>query len=209
MPGLVVNRSAKSHLLKALQHSNRNGAVRSRRNLPGKLASAHLIRAHLCGVILIGKRRTIDVEGDRMLNGVQAVGSKVDARAESSFFVLFRSSLEFISRGKLHTLCTIDLNRVVAIGSEDDKAVRIISVIRSARTIWKYLIRSGQNPRANNGGRLCSSGQSRHAEKSDKRKIYDLHVANVAINQEPHNLILFNPSLSAIYVSPPGSLKCR
>jgi hypothetical protein len=196
-------------LLKAAQHGDWNGAVRPRCNFPGKLVSAHLIRAHLGGVILIGKRRTIDVEGDRMLGGVQAVCSEVDARAERSFFVLFRSSLEFISRGKLPTLRTIDLNRVMAIGSEDDKTVRTISIIRVARTIWEYLVCSGQNPGANNGRGLCSSAKSRRAEKSEKQEISDLHAANVAISQGPHNLIVLNALLSAIYVSPPGWRKCR
>lgn len=194
----------KSRLLKAVQHRYRNGAVRSRRNLPGELASALLIRAHLCGVILIGKGRSINVEGDRMFNRVQAVCSEMDALTKRGVFVLFRGALEFVSRGKLQSFRTIDLNRVMAIGSKDNKTVRIISIIRSARTIWKYLVRSGQNPRANNGRRLRSSGKSRHAEKSEKREISVLHVANVAINQEPHNLILLNASLSAIYVSAHG-----
>ncbi len=201
--------SAKSQLLKAVQHSDRNGAVGSRRNLPGKLASTHLIRAHLCGVILIGKGRTIYVENDRMFNRVHAVCSEVDARTKRGCFVLFGGSLQFISGGKLQTLCTIDLNRVMAIGSKDNKTVRIRSVIRSARTVWKYLVRSGQSPRADNGRRLRSSGESRHAEKSEKREMSDLHAATVAINQERHNLILLNASLSAIYVSPPGWQKCR
>jgi len=82
--------SEKSQLLNAVQRGDRNGAVRSRRNLPGKLTSAHFIRAHLCGVILIGKRRTIDVEGDGMLNRIQAVCSEVDACVERSLFVFFR-----------------------------------------------------------------------------------------------------------------------
>jgi len=207
--GSLYMGSAKSQLLKAVQHRNRNGAVRSRRNLPGKLASAHRIGAHLCSVILIGKGSAIDVEGDRMLNRVHAVCSKVDARAETSFFVLFRSSLELVSRGKLQALCTIDLNRIMTIGCEDDKAVRVIAVIRSARAIGQYLVRSGYNPCADNGGRLCRSGESRDAEKREKRAISDLHAANVATNQEPHNLILLNASLSAIYLSPPGWQRCR
>ena len=209
--------SAKYQLLKAVQHSDRNGAVRSPRNLPGKLASAHLIRAHLCGVILIGKGGTINVEGNRMFDRVHAVCSEVDARTQAGFLVLFRGSLEFISGGKLQTLCTIDLNRVMAIGSKDNKTVRVISVIRSAHTIWEHLVRCGQNPRADNGRRLCSSGgrrlcssgESRHAEKSEKRETSDLHAANVAIIERPHNLIVLNAWLSESYAFLPGWQKCR
>jgi len=209
--------SAKYQLLKAVQHSDRNGAVRSPRNLPGKLASAHLIRAHLCGVILIGKGGTINVEGNRMFDRVHAVCSEVDARTQAGFLVLFRGSLEFISGGKVQTLRAVNLNRVMAIGRKDNKTVRIISVIRGPHTIGKYLVRSCQNPRANNGrgvcssggGRLCSSGESRHAEKSEKRETSDLHTANVAIIRGPHNLIVLNAWLSENYVFRPGWQKCR
>jgi hypothetical protein len=200
---------AKFWLLKAMQHRDWNRTVRPRCDSPRKLVSAHLIRAHLSSVILIGKRRTIDVEGDRVLVRVHAVSSEVDARAETSFFVLVRGSLELISRGKLQTLCTIDLNRVMAIGSEDDKTVGIISVIRSPRTVWEYLVRSGQNPRASNRRGLRSSGKSRHAEKSEEEEISDLHAANVAISQGLHNLIVLNASVSAIYASLPGWWKSR
>src|SRR5581483_2709336 len=159
--------------------------------------------------VLIGKRRTINVEGYRMFDRVQVVCSEVDARTKRCFLVLFGGSLDFVSRGKPQTLCAIDLNRVMAIGSKDNKTVWMISVIGSARTIWKHFVRFGQNPCAGNGRRLCGGSEGRHAEKSEEREISDLHAANVAINQVPHNLILLNPSLSAVYVSRPCWQKCR
>jgi len=204
-------------LWKAAQHCDRNRAVGSRCNLPGKLASAHLIRAYLCGAILIGKGSMFNVEGDRMIYRVQSVSSEVDARTETGLFVFLSGPLEFISRGKLQTRCTIDLNRVMAVGGKDHKALRMISVIRSVHAIGKYFVRSGQHPCANNGRRfssgggrrLCRSSEGRHAEKNKKREMSGLHAANVAINQGRHNLILLNPWLSAIYVSAWGWQKCR
>jgi hypothetical protein len=82
-----------------MQDGDRNGAVRSSRDLPGEFVVLHLVRTHLGGVIPIGEGRAVDVKSDRVLDGVHTVSTEVDARAESGFFVFFRRSFEFVSGG--------------------------------------------------------------------------------------------------------------
>ena len=138
-----------------MQNGNGNGTVGTRCDLPGKLVAPDLVRAHLRGVILIGKRRPIDVKGDRGVGGIDGVTAEVDTRAEGCLLVLFRSSLQFVTGREPETFGAVDLHRVVTIAGEDDKSMRVVAVIRHSRAIREQPVGSCENPCACDGRRLC------------------------------------------------------
>jgi hypothetical protein len=137
-----------------MQNGNWNGTVGTGSNLPGKFVANYFVRANLRGVILIGKRRSIDVKRDRGFIGIESVASEMDAGAERCLLVLFRSSLQFVSGRELETLSAVNLHRVLTIAGEDDKPMRTVSVIRHSGAVWKKLFGLGKNPSAGDGRRL-------------------------------------------------------
>jgi hypothetical protein len=68
-----------------------------------------------------------------------AKSSKVDARTEGGFFIFFRRSLEFVSRGELQVVSPIDLDTVMAIDSKDNETMRVVSIVGYARTTGRSL----------------------------------------------------------------------
>jgi len=132
----------------AMQNGNWNGTVGTGCNLPGKFVANYLVRANLRGVILIGKRRSIDVKRDRGFGGIESIVPEVDTGAERCLLVLFRSSLQFVSGRELETLSAVNLHRVVTIAGEDDKPMWTVSVIRHSGAVRKKLFGLGENPSA-------------------------------------------------------------
>ena len=137
---------------------------------------------------------------DRVLGRVYIVSSEVDARAERGFFVFFRRSFEFVPRRKPHSVGSINLDRVMAITSENYETMRMVSIVRHARTIREKFIGPGQNPRTQNGRRLRSCRERSKPKGGEKDKESDLHAATLATGHPPHNLIVLNASLTVIYV---------
>src|SRR5262249_13816375 len=62
-----------------------------------------------------------------------------DARAERGFFVFFRRSFEFVPRRKPHSVGSINLDRVMAITSENHETMRMVSIVRHARPSGRSL----------------------------------------------------------------------
>ena len=182
-----------------MQNGNGNGAVGTGCNLPGKFVAPYLVRANLRGVILIGKRRPIDVKGDRGFGGIESVTAEVDTRAERRVLVLFRSSLQFVTGREIETLSAVDLHRVVTIAGEDDKSMRVVSVIRHSSAVWEQFLGSGEDPCACDGRRLSSGHYRAKQQNGKKRETLDRHEANVPIERPAHNLIVLNALVSATY----------
>ena len=137
---------------------------------------------------------------DRVLGRVYIVRSEVDARAERGFFVFFRRSFEFVPRRKPHSVGSINLDRVMAITSENHETMRMVSIVRHARPSGRSLSARVRPHVPRNGRRLRSCRERSKPKGGEKDKESDLHVATLATDHPPHNLIVLNASLSVIYV---------
>src|SRR5215831_5035720 len=88
----------------------------------------------------------------------------------------------------------------MAIASRDNEAMRFVSIVSYACTIWEKFIGAGQTPCTHNGDDCAVAARDPIQKTGRNTKSLIFMAANVATGLQPHNLIVLNASLSAIYV---------
>src|SRR3569623_3783524 len=83
-----------------------------------------------------------------MLDRIDVVASETRAHAENRVLILLRRSAELVAGRELHASGAVDLERIVAVGREDDEAVRFDAIVLNARAVREQLVRAGELPGA-------------------------------------------------------------